>query len=103
MELLSSSFYESIGMLQAYAVPKQLPGYELNLPFPEPPPPPVSGLPPVEHYAKQIVNVARDTIILVDSLPSIESTADQQLQDLEALGLANEAAAKMLQDSINRG
>eukprot|EP00123_Amoebidium_parasiticum_P020219 comp4537_c0_seq1/m.760 comp4537_c0_seq1/g.760 ORF comp4537_c0_seq1/g.760 comp4537_c0_seq1/m.760 type:complete len:145 (-) comp4537_c0_seq1:551-985(-) len=101
MEMLGKNFVESIGFLQDHAEPQQLPGY--NLPFPEPKKPPVEGKTAIQFHVENIIRSVKETHLLIDSLPSIESSSEQQIADLEVLEELNKQAAERLEAEVKKG
>lgn len=91
----------AIGILQQYAPPS--PFSEFERPAPEgveKPPLPTEDYP--QMFAQCIVKTAKDIDVLIDSLPSEDSTPELQAACLRRLELDNQEAATKLEDAIKR-
>jgi len=66
-----------------------------------------SPVPPAEDYAamfsKLIARTAKDIDVLIDSLPSIESSQELQLKSLHALEIENQVSADRLESIVKQG
>jgi len=91
-------FCNSIGILQQFASPSSISA--LNRPKPQ-------EVQQDEDYPKLfatlIARCAKDIDVLIDSLPSDESTLELQIESLRDLEEANNKAADDLEDIVNRG
>ncbi|KAK3721627.1 hypothetical protein RRG08_044708 [Elysia crispata] len=93
-------FYNSIGILQQCAPPSPFPGFEKPGGKPAPPP-------PQEDYAvlfaKMITRTAKDIDVLIDNLPSEDSSTELQVASLQKLEIENQEAAEKLEEIIAKG
>ncbi|KAL8613179.1 Mediator of RNA polymerase II transcription subunit 21 [Nucella lapillus] len=96
------NFCNSVGILQQFATSSQFPGFERPSgktpnPIPEPP----------EDYAvmfsKLIARTAKDIDVLIESLPSEESSQELQLTSLQRLETENQDAANRLEGVVMKG
>lgn len=89
----------AIGILQQSAPPSPFPEFER-------PQENVEKNKPAEDYptifAQQIVRTAKDIDVLIDSLPSEDSTPELQAASLRRLEIDNQEAASRLEDSLRR-
>ncbi|XP_044738946.1 mediator of RNA polymerase II transcription subunit 21 [Chrysoperla carnea] len=94
-------FCNSIGILQQYSSPSKFPGFDRS----------GSQTPnqqnPQEDYAQLfstlISRTAKDIDILIESLPSEESSTDLQVASLKRLETENQDAADRLEEVVRRG
>ncbi|BFZ18207.1 hypothetical protein BsWGS_21246 [Bradybaena similaris] len=93
-------FYNSIGILQQYAPSSPFPGFEK--PGGKPPSPPAQ-----EDYAalfaKLITRTAKDIDVLIDNLPSEDSSTELQVASLQKLEIENQEEAERLEEIVSRG
>lgn len=54
-------------------------------------------------FSKLIARTAKDIDVLIDSLPSVESSQELQLKSLQALEIENQEAADRLEAVVNQG
>lgn len=96
------NFCNSVGILQQFATASQFPGFERPAgktpnPIPEQP----------EDYAvlfsKLIARTAKDIDVLIESLPSEESSQELQLASLQKLESENQDAANRLEEIVKKG
>lgn len=89
----------AIGCLQQYAPPSTFPEFERPQENPE-------KKTPTEDYpqlfANYIVRTAKDIDVLIDSLPSEDSTPELQAASLRRLEIDNQEAATKLEDAVKR-
>lgn len=89
----------AIGILQQSAPPSPFPEFERTSENPE-------KSQPAEDYpqlfAQYIVRTAKDIDVLIDSLPSEDSTPELQAASLRRLELDNQEAATKLEDAVRR-
>jgi mediator of RNA polymerase II transcription subunit 21 len=91
----------AIGILQQYAPPSPFPEFERPAPEgAEKPQPPAEDYP--QMFAQCIVKTAKDIDVLIDSLPSEDSTPELQAACLRRLELDNQEAATKLEDAVKR-
>ncbi|PVD31620.1 hypothetical protein C0Q70_07036 [Pomacea canaliculata] len=96
----AENFCNSIGILQQYATPSPFPGFEKP-----------GGKPAVQEpsedyaalFAKLVARTAKDIDVLIDSLPSEESSLDLQLQSLQRLEQENQESAQKLKEVVCKG
>ncbi|XP_033126761.1 mediator of RNA polymerase II transcription subunit 21-like [Anneissia japonica] len=97
---LADHFCNSIGVLQQSATPGKLQSTVKEE---------QSGAPPQQQedltllFAQLIARTAKDIDLLIDSLPSEESTTELQNASLARLEEENHEAAKKLRDVVRRG
>ncbi|XP_076472959.1 mediator of RNA polymerase II transcription subunit 21-like [Babylonia areolata] len=96
------NFCNSVGILQQFATASQFPGFER----------PAGKTPntipePSEDYAvmfsKLIARTAKDIDVLIESLPSEESSLELQLASLQRLESENQESANKLEDVVKKG
>lgn len=89
----------AIGCLQQFAPPSPFPEFER-------PQENLDKRQPAEDYpqlfAQYIVRTAKDIDVLIDSLPSEDSTPELQAASLRRLELDNQEAATKLEDAVKR-
>lgn len=91
----------AIGILQQYAPPSPFPEFERPPPEnAEKPQQPAEDYP--QMFAQCIVKTAKDIDVLIDSLPSEDSTPELQAACLRRLELDNQEAATKLEDAVKR-
>ncbi|XP_052778918.1 mediator of RNA polymerase II transcription subunit 21-like [Mya arenaria] len=97
---MGEHFCNSTGILQQFAPPSPFQTFDKQGRKS-----PVS--PPSEDYAamfsKLIARTAKDIDVLIDSLPSIESSQDLQLKSLHALEVENQESADRLEAIVKQG
>jgi len=93
-------FFNSIGILQQFAPNSPFPGFE-KLGGKPPSPPPQDDYPMI--FAKLITRAAKDMDVLIDALPSEDSSTDLQVASLEKLQTENEEEAVKLEEIVNKG
>ncbi|XP_005102847.1 mediator of RNA polymerase II transcription subunit 21 [Aplysia californica] len=93
-------FYNSIGILQQFAPSSPFPGFEK--PGGKPPSPPPQEDYPVL-FAKLITRTAKDIDVLIDALPSEDSSTELQVASLQKLEFENQEEAEKLEEIVNRG
>lgn len=97
---MGEHFCNSVGVLQQCAPPSPFQGFDKQ-----------GGKSPVppqqEDYAamfsKLIARTAKDIDVLIDSLPSVESSQELQLNSLQMLEIENQDAANKLEDVVKNG
>ncbi|ESO91637.1 hypothetical protein LOTGIDRAFT_191328 [Lottia gigantea] len=92
-------FCNSVGVIQQCAPSSPFPGFERSG---------GKGSPPQQEdyallFAKLIARTAKDIDVLIDSLPSEESSLELQLASLKKLEQENQEAARKLEDIVNHG
>ncbi|XP_070572129.1 mediator of RNA polymerase II transcription subunit 21-like [Ptychodera flava] len=96
---LADHFCNSIGVLQEASVPGKFSGFDKQESSDQ--------LQPTEEtsllFAQLISRTAKDIDVLIDSLPSEDSTAELQNASLCRLERENEEAAKKLSDIVKKG
>jgi mediator of RNA polymerase II transcription subunit 21 len=91
----------AIGILQQYAPPSPFPEFERPAPDnAEKQQQPTEDYPRM--FAQCIVRTAKDIDVLIDSLPSEDSTPELQAACLRRLELDNQEAAAKLEDAVKR-
>ncbi|XP_022103884.1 mediator of RNA polymerase II transcription subunit 21-like [Acanthaster planci] len=99
---LAEHFCNSIGVLQQSATPAKFPGFDKQGVIQQPEP-----AQPQEDYtqlfAQLIARTAKDIDVLIDSLPSEESTPELQQASLRQLETENQEAASKLAEVVERG
>ncbi|XP_038059617.1 mediator of RNA polymerase II transcription subunit 21-like isoform X2 [Patiria miniata] len=99
---LAEHFCNSVGVLQQSASPAKFPGFEKQgvgqLPEPAQSQEEYSQL-----FAQLIARTAKDIDVLIDSLPSEESTLELQQASLRNLEADNQEAAAKLAEVVERG
>lgn len=97
---MGEHFCNSVGVLQQCAPPSPFQGFDKQggkSPVP----------PPQEDYAamfsKLIARTAKDIDVLIDSLPSVESSQELQLKSLQLLEIENQEAANKLEEVVKQG
>ncbi|XP_033216884.1 mediator of RNA polymerase II transcription subunit 21 [Belonocnema kinseyi] len=92
-------FCNSIGVLQQYSTPSRFPGFDR--------PQTIQPTQPQEDYAALfatlIAKCAKDIDILIDSLPSEESSQELQLASLNRLEKENQEAGEKLEEVVREG
>lgn len=86
----------AIGIIQQYAPPSPFPELSQVDTVQEPP----EDYPQL--FARLIARTARDIDVLIDSLPSEESTPELQAASLRRLEMDNQEAAVKLEDAVRR-
>ncbi|XP_071510134.1 mediator of RNA polymerase II transcription subunit 21-like [Diadema antillarum] len=89
----------SIGVLQQSAQPSKFPGYERQAAQEQQ----ANHEDYTQLFAQLIARTAKDIDVLIDSLPSEESTVELQNASLQRLEEGNEEAAKRLEEVVERG
>lgn len=97
---MGEHFCNSVGVLQQCAPSSQFPSFDKQ-----------GGKSPVtqqpEDYAvvfsKLIARTAKDIDVIIDSLPSVESSQELQLKSLQALEIENQEAADRLLAVVEQG
>lgn len=91
----------AIGILQQFAPPSTFPEFERPIPQEN-----ADKQQPAEDYpqifAQCIVRTAKDIDVLIDSLPSEDSTPELQAACLRRLELDNQETAAKLEDAVKR-
>jgi len=97
---MAEHFCNSVGVLQQCAPPSTLQSFDKQGGKS-----PVSQ--PAEDYAvvfsKLIARTAKDIDVLIDSLPSVESSQELQLKSLQELEIENQEAADRLSAVVQQG
>lgn len=96
---LAEHFCNSVGILQQNAPPGSFPGMEKGG-MTEPA---ITNDESIKLFSTLITRTAKDIDILIDSLPSEESTPELQAQQLAKLESENQAAARRLEALVRRG
>lgn len=89
----------AIGILQQFAPPSPFPEFERPQEAQE------KQLPAEDYpqlFAQYIVRTAKDIDVLIDSLPSEDSTPELQAASLRRLEMDNQEAATKLEDAVKR-
>lgn len=89
----------AIGILQQFAPPVPLEEAELSQEN-QKKQPPAENYPQI--FAQYIVRTAKDIDVLIDSLPSEDSTPELQAASLRRLELDNQEAAAKLEDAVKK-
>lgn len=97
---MADHFCNSVGILQQYAAPSPFPGFDKQG-GKSPVPPPSEDY--AAMFAKLIARTAKDIDVLIDSLPSEESSLELQLKSLKQLEIDNQEAAEQLEMVVHRG
>lgn len=96
----------AIGILQQHAPPSPFPEFERLPPSENPEKSQQQPQHPTEDYpqmfAQFIVRTAKDIDVLIDSLPSEDSTPELQAACLRRLEMDNQEAATKLEDAVRR-
>ncbi|KAL4231137.1 Mediator of RNA polymerase II transcription subunit 21 [Mactra antiquata] len=98
---MGEHFCNSIGILQQYAPPSPFQGFDKQGGKSPVPPPPQEDYGAM--FAKLIARTAKDIDVLIDSLPSVESSQELQLKSLQMLEIENEDAANKLEEIVKSG
>ncbi|KAK6968022.1 mediator of RNA polymerase II transcription subunit 21 [Biomphalaria glabrata] len=93
-------FYNSIGVLQQSAPSSPFPGFEKPGCKPSSPPPQEDY---AALFAKLITRTAKDIDVLIDNLPSEDSSTELQVASLQKLELENQEEAEKLEEIVARG
>lgn len=96
---MADHFCNSVGILQQYSPPSQFVGFEKQKQSPSEPP--QEDYPQV--FAKLIARAAKDVDLLIDSLPSEDSSLELQLASLKKLEGENQESARHLEEIVNKG
>lgn len=96
---LADHFCNAVGVLQQSAPPGQFVGFEKTASKP----PAVTNEDEAALFAQLIARTAKDIDILIDSLPSEDSSPELQLASLQRLEMENQEAAKQLEDVVAQG
>ncbi|XP_041456704.1 mediator of RNA polymerase II transcription subunit 21-like [Lytechinus variegatus] len=96
---LAEHMCNSIGVLQQSAQPSKFPGCEKQASQEQQP----NHEDYTQLFAQLIARTAKDIDVLIDSLPSEESTVELQNASLQRLEEDNEIAAKRLGEVVERG
>lgn len=99
VNMLAEHICNSVGILQQSASPGSFAGLEKG----GNKEPGVTNDETVRLFCNLITRTAKDIDVLIDSLPSEESTADMQASCLQQLETENQEAAENLRDLIRRG
>ena len=94
----ADNFTNSLGILQQSAVPSQFPGFGNKTPQQQP-----QGEDHTHLFAQLIARTAKDIEVLIDSLPSEESTIEIQSASLSKLEAENLEAANKLEEVVKQG
>ena len=94
----ADNFTNSLGILQQSAVPSQFPGFGNKTPQQQP-----QGEDHTHLFAQLIARTAKDIEVLIDSLPSEESTIEIQSASLSKLEQENLEAANKLEEVVKQG
>ncbi|KAK7088575.1 hypothetical protein V1264_022481 [Littorina saxatilis] len=97
----AENFCNSAGVLQQFATSSQFPGFER--PAGKAPPVPEPNEDYAALFSKLIARTAKDIDVLIDSLPSEESSQELQLASLQRLEAENQESASTLEDVVKRG
>ncbi|XP_072033971.1 mediator of RNA polymerase II transcription subunit 21-like isoform X2 [Amphiura filiformis] len=108
---LADHFCNSIGVLQQSAPPAKFPGFDkqtqASTPGPQEGQAAAAPSPTPEDFtslfAQLIARTAKDIDVLIDSLPSEESTEELQNASLQRLEEDNQEAAQRLAEVVERG
>lgn len=98
---MGEHFCNSVGILQQCAPPSSFQGFDKQGGKSPVLPTPTEDYAAV--FAKLIARTAKDIDVLIDSLPSVESTQELQLKSLQVLEIENQEAAKNLEDVVKQG
>jgi len=90
----ADNFCNSIGILQDMAQPASLTGASK---------PPPGGEDHTQLFAQMVARTAKDIEVLVDSLPSEESTQELQAAGLASLEAESEQAGEALAETVRQG
>lgn len=93
----ADNFTNSLGILQQFATPSQFPGFGNKTPQQQ------QSEDHTHLFAQLIARTAKDIEVLIDSLPSEESSAELQSASLIKLEEENREAAKRLEDIVQQG
>ncbi|XP_065561486.1 mediator of RNA polymerase II transcription subunit 21-like [Artemia franciscana] len=97
----ADNFCNAIGVLQRFAVPSPVPGFDRGSATPQQNQTEMQDLAKI--YAEQIARTAKDIDVLIESLPSEESTTDLQVASLQKLEHENFEAALKLESVVKEG
>jgi len=92
-------FCNSIGLLQQFAQPSSFPTFGNKTPQQQPP----SQEDHTQLFAQLIARTAKDIEVLIDSLPSEESTAELQAAGLQQLEQEGELAGEQMAQVVRTG
>ncbi|XP_074640352.1 mediator of RNA polymerase II transcription subunit 21-like [Tubulanus polymorphus] len=98
---LADHLCNGIGVLQLSALPSQFPGFEKTGNKPTQPAANIEDHGPL--FAQLIARTAKDIDILIDSLPSEDSSAELQVASLRHLEYENQEAACRLEEVVTKG
>ncbi|KAH9502842.1 Mediator of RNA polymerase II transcription subunit 21 [Bulinus truncatus] len=93
-------FFNSIGVLQQCAPSSPFPGFEKPGCKPSSPPPQEDY---AALFAKLITRTAKDIDVLIDNLPSEDSSTELQVASLQKLEIENQEEAEKLEEIVKRG
>ncbi|XP_064612349.1 mediator of RNA polymerase II transcription subunit 21-like [Liolophura sinensis] len=96
---MADHFCNSTGVLQQCAPPSSFPGFEKS----GPKSPAIQQEDYAALFAKLIARCAKDVDVLIDSLPSEESSPELQMASLRQLEIENQEAAKKLENVVEKG
>ncbi|CAH1801406.1 unnamed protein product [Owenia fusiformis] len=97
---MADHFCNSIGILQQFAPSGQFVGFDKSV---SKSPAPVENEDHARLFAELIARTAKDIDVIIDSLPSEESSPELQVASLHKLELENQEAAHRLEDVVKRG
>lgn len=98
---MSEHFCNSVGVLQQCAPPSPFQGFDKQggkSPIPPPPQEDYAAM-----FSKLIARTAKDIDVLIDSLPSVESSQELQIKSLQVLEIENQEAANKLEQIVKQG
>lgn len=95
----AENFCNSIGILQQFAQPASFPGFDRNNSKSSP----QTQEDYTQFFAAFIARTAKDIDVLIDSLPSEDSSPELQAKSLQKLEQENQDAARKLEDVVKRG
>ncbi|XP_074597649.1 mediator complex subunit 21 [Brevipalpus obovatus] len=100
VNMQAENFCNSVGIIQQFARPSFFPDFEKKSS-------PTRDSSPGEDYpqmfAQLIARTAKDIDLLIDSLPSEESTPELQASHLRRLEVENQEATQKLEETVERG
>lgn len=99
VNLQAEHLCNALGVLQQNAPPSHFPDFERSV-QPSPPDPAAVDYPKL--FAQLIVRTAKDIDVLIDSLPSEDSTPELQAASLRRLEMDNQEAAVKLEEAVKR-
>ncbi|XP_053210783.1 mediator of RNA polymerase II transcription subunit 21-like [Panonychus citri] len=101
VNIQAENFCNSIGIIQQFSKPSFFPDFEKSKASANEDSSPGEDYPQL--FAQLIARTAKDIDVLIDSLPSEESTPELQASHLKRLEAENQEAAQRLEETVAKG